>query len=69
MGWTIGGIACMLYALGVGYGAYKKTPGLIKLVKMKMGKKMTDKGAIITCWVAAGVVFVAGIVFFILGAK
>jgi len=69
MGWTIGGIACMLYSLGVGYGAYKKSPGLIKLIKMKLGKKMTDKGAITTAWVAAGVVFVAGIVFFILGAK
>jgi len=66
MGWTIGGIACMLYTLGVGYGAYKKSPGLIKLIKMKMGKKMTDKGAILTAWIAVGVVFVFGIVCFIL---
>jgi len=66
MGWTIGGIACMLYAAGVGYAAYKKSPGLIKLIKMKLGKKMTDKSAITTAWVAVGVVFVFGIVCFIL---
>jgi len=66
MGWTIGGIACMIYAAGVGYAAYKKSPGLIKLIKMKMSKKMTDQGAITTAWVAVGVVFVFGIVCFIL---
>ena len=60
------GILCMIYAALVGFFAYRKSPGLIKIVKMKMGKKMTDKGAIITCYIAAGVVFVVGIVFFIL---
>lgn len=65
-GWVIGGIACMLYALGVGFAAYKKSPGLIKLIKMKMGKNMTDKGALTTAWVAVGVVFAFGIVCFIL---
>lgn len=66
MGWTIGGIACMIYVLGVGYGAYKKSPGLIKIIKMKLGKKMTDKAAITAAWIAVGVVFVFGIVCFIL---
>ena len=65
-GWVIGGIACMLYSLIVGYFAYKKSPGLIKLVKMKMGKKMTEKGAITTTWVMVGLIFVFGIVCFIL---
>ncbi len=60
------GIFCMIYAALVGFFAYRQSPGLIKLIKMKMGKKMTDKGAIITAYIAAGVVFVAGIVLFIL---
>lgn len=68
-GWIIGGIVCVLYVLGVGYGAYKKSPGLIKLIKMKLSKKMSDKTAITTAWVAVGVVAVLGIVFFILGAR
>ena len=59
----------MVYMLGVGFGAYKKSPGLIKIIKMKLGKNMSDKAAITTAWVAAGVVGVAGIIFFILGAK
>lgn len=65
-GWVIGGIACMIYAFGVGFTAYKKSPGLIKLIKMKLGKKMTDKTAITIAWIAASVVFVFGIVCFIL---
>jgi hypothetical protein len=37
---------------------------------MKMGKKdMSDRTAQILCYVASGIVFVAGIVFFILGAE
>ena len=58
----------MVYMLGVGFAAYKKSPGLIKLIKMKLGKKMSDKAAITTAWVAAGVVGAFGIVCFILGA-
>lgn len=65
-GWVIGGILCMIYAVLVGWFAFKKSPGLIKLIKMKLGKKMTDKSAILTAYIAAGVVFTAGIVFFIL---
>ncbi|MFO7612306.1 MAG: hypothetical protein R6W99_07470 [Clostridia bacterium] len=65
-GWVIGGILCMLYAGIVSFLAYKKSPGLIKVVKMKMGKKMTEKGAITTCYVMSGIVFIAGIIFFII---
>jgi hypothetical protein len=42
-GWALGGLACILYMLVVGGLALKKSPGLIKLVKMKLGKKMTTK--------------------------
>lgn len=67
MNWKVlVGILCILYALSVSFFAYRKSPGLIKLVKMKLGKKMTDNGAILTCYIASGIVFVLGIVLFIL---
>jgi hypothetical protein len=67
-GWALGGILCIIYTLVVGGLALKKSPGLIKLVKMKMGKDTTDKTAITLSLVMAGVVGIAGIVFFILAA-
>jgi len=40
IGYLLGGIACLLYAALVGYfGGIKKSPGLLKLVKMKLNKK------------------------------
>ena len=67
MNWKVlVGILCMIYTASVGFFAYRKSPGLIKIIKMKLGKKMTDKGAITAAYIAAGVVFVAGIVLFIL---
>jgi hypothetical protein len=67
-GWVLGGLLCVIYMLVVGGLALKKSPGLIKLVKMKMGKNTTDKAAITLSLVMAGVIGAAGIVFFILGA-
>ncbi len=67
-GWALGGIACMIYTLVVGGLALKKSPGLIKLVKMKLGKKLSDQTAITICLVMASIVGVAGIVFFIIGS-
>lgn len=66
-GWVLGGLLCIIYTLVVGGLALKKSPGLIKLVKMKMGKNTTDKTAIALSLVMAGVIGAAGIVFFILG--
>ena len=46
-GYLLGGIACLLYAVLVGYfGGIKKSPGLLRLVKMKLNKKMSDEIAI-----------------------
>lgn len=67
-GWALGGLLCIIYTLAVGGLALKKSPGLIKLVRMKMGKNTTDKAAITLSLVMAGIVGAAGIVFFILGA-
>ncbi len=46
IGYLLGGVACLLYAALVGYfGGINKSPGLIKLVKMKLNKNMSDNAA------------------------
>jgi hypothetical protein len=67
-GWALAGLLCILYMLIVGGLALKKSPGLIKLVKMKMGRKTTDKTAVTLSIVMAAIVGAAGVVFIILGA-
>jgi len=69
IGYVLGGIACLLYTFLVGYfGGIKKSPGLLKLVKMKLNKKMSDDAAAKTSLIAAGVVLAIGIFLFIFGA-
>ena len=69
IGYLLGGIACLLYAALVGYfGGIKKSPRLLKLVKMKLNKNMSDDAAAITSLVAAGVVLAVGIFLFVFGA-
>ncbi|NQT58943.1 MAG: hypothetical protein HQ557_08180 [Bacteroidetes bacterium] len=68
-GYLLGGIACVLYTVLVGwFGGVKKAPGLLKLVKMKINKKMSDDAAVKICWVASIVVLALGIFLFIFGA-
>ncbi len=68
-GYLLGGLACVLYALLVGwFGGVKKAPGLLKLVKMKINKKMSDEAAARISMIAAIVVLALGIFLFILGA-
>ena len=68
-GYLLGGIACLLYALPVGYfGGIKRSPGLLKMVKAKLSKKMSDDKAATTCIVMAFIVGAAGIFLLIFGA-
>lgn len=68
-GYLLGGIACLLYAVLVGYfGGIKKSPGLLRLVKMKLNKKMSDAAAAKITLIAAGIVLAVGIFLFIFGA-
>ena len=68
VGYLLGGIACVIYAILVGYfGGIKKSPGLIKIVKMKLGKKMKDETAAKICLVMAIVVLAVGVFLFIYG--
>ena len=69
IGYLLGGIACLLYAALVGYfGGIKKSPGLLKLVKMKLNKNMSDGAAAKTSLIAAIIVLVGGVFLFIFGA-
>ena len=69
IGWLIGGIACLAYFALVGYfGAIKKSPGLLKLVKMKLNKNMSDETAAKICGVMAIIIGVGGIVLLVVGA-
>jgi len=69
IGYFLGGIACLLYAALVGYfGGIKKSPGLLKLVKMKINKNMTDDAAAKLSLIAAVIVLAGGVFLFIFGA-
>jgi len=69
IGYLLGGIACLLYTVFVGYfGGIKKSPGLLKLVKMKINKNMSDDAAAKISLIAACIVLAVGIFLFISGA-
>ena len=69
IGYLLGGIACLLYTSFVGYfGGINKSPGLLKLVKMKLNKNMSDAVAARISLAAAGVMLAVGIFLFIFGA-
>ena len=68
-GYLLGGMACFLYAILVGYfGGIRKSPGLLRLVKMKLNKKMSDVTAAKITLIAAGFVLAVGIFLFIFGS-
>lgn len=68
LGFLLGGIACLLYAVLVGFfGGIKKSPGLLKLVKMKLNKNMKDETAAKVCLVMSIIVLAGGIFLFIYG--
>ncbi len=69
IGYLLGGIACLLYCVLVGYfGGIKGSPGLLKLVKMKLGKDMSDEKAILISKIAAIFVGAIGVFLLIFGA-
>ena len=67
IGWLLGGIFCLIYCAGVTYGGIKKTPWLLKMVKMKLGKKMTDEAAAKICVVFGIIMGVVGVFLLIYG--
>lgn len=65
-GWAIGSLLCLLYTVTVIILAGKKSPGLIKMVKMKLGKNTTDRAALTASYVMSGIFGAAGIVMLVL---
>jgi len=69
IGYLLGGIFCLAYMVGVGYfGGIKKSPGLLKLVKMKLNKNMSDKTAAIICLVFGLIIGALGVFLLVFGA-
>ena len=68
MGYVIGGTACVLYAAFVYYVAIKRPPAIIKLIKKKLSKNMSDNAAAIVSYVFASIALAGGIALFILEA-
>jgi hypothetical protein len=66
MGYLIGGIACVVYAIIVYLIAIKKPPSIIRLIKKKLGGKISDNGAVIVAYVFASIALAGGIVLFVL---
>ncbi len=65
-GWALGGLLCIIYTVVVGGLAIKKSPGLLKLVKMKLGKNMSDEKARTITMVFAGLIGAFGVFCFIM---
>ena len=69
IGYLLGGIFCLLYCVLVGYfGGIKGSPGLLKMVKMKLNKNMSDEKAILICKIMAILVGAVGVFLLIFGA-
>ncbi len=69
IGFLLGGIACILYFFLVGIlGGIKKAPVLLKLVKMKLGKNMSDETAAKICLIFGSIIGAGGIFLLVFGA-
>ena len=68
MGYTIGAVACILYAAFVYYVAIKRPPSIIRMIKKKLNKNMSDDAAVIVSYVFASIALAGGIVLFVLAA-
>ena len=69
IGYLLGGIACILYFFGVGIvGGVKKSPAVLKLVKQKLGKGMSDEKAAKICLIFGTIIGLGGIFLFVFGA-
>ncbi len=69
IGYLLFGIACLIYMVGVAYfGGIKKSPCLIKIVKLKLGKNMTDEKAAKLCLIFGLLVGAVGVFLLVFGA-
>ena len=69
IGYLLGGIAGILYFLGVGVlGGIMKNPTVLKLAKQKLSKKMSDDTAAKICLVMGIVLGLVGVFLLVFGA-
>ena len=69
IGYLLGGIFCLAYMVLVSYfGGIKRIPWIIKQVKLKLGKKMSDDKAAKISLVFGIIMGALGIFLFIFGA-
>jgi hypothetical protein len=66
MGFIIGGIVCVLYAAVVYFIAVKRPPAIMRIMKKKLGGKISDNGAAIVAYIFASIALAGGIVLFVL---
>lgn len=67
IGYFLGGMACLLYSAMCFWIGIKRPENTFKLVKIKLGGKLSDKSASIACFVFAGIALVGAILLFIFG--
>ena len=60
-------VCCTRLSLGI-LEELKKSPGLIKLVKMKLNRNMSDDATAKISFIAAVVMLIGGVFLFIFGA-
>jgi hypothetical protein len=69
IGYLLGGLFCLAYMALVGYfGGLKHTPWILKQVKLKLGKKMTDDRAAKIALIFSALMGAVGIFLLIFGA-
>ncbi len=69
IGYLLGGMFCLAYMFLVGYfGGIKRTPWVLKQVKLKLGKGMTDQKAAMLALVFSGLMGVVGVFLLVFGA-
>jgi len=66
MGYLIGAIACVIYAAIVYVIAVKRPPSIMRMMKKKLGGKISDDGAAIAAYVFASLALAGGIALFVL---
>ena len=68
-GYLLGGIACLLYfALVFYFGGVKKSPGILKMVKLKLNKNMSDETAVKICIWFSIIIGLGGVFLLVFGA-
>ncbi len=67
IGWFLGGLFFILHSILCFWIGYKKPEKMLKLVKMKLGKKSTDELAVKLCYAFVGIDIIVAVALFYFG--